>query len=254
MELDNHFALNCQHISAPGLLQDHGHRTLFLGAGIPPRVMWLFEFAMCFWNHRHVGCPALPHLLLMGEVTRHSLAFTGKGFCSLLFFPFQDPFVPRVCQRASPPSSIPVPRILSPSQASRRSCCLRGASSPPPPPGWVQGPDFHLNSRLSAEASPPSGPANKEPTVRRRDVQPALTAPLSSMRLFSPCAGARGAGLVGNRLPALGNMPLILSSPSLFPLLPLWSSRGLFELQLVFVRHRGDKISQTGLVAGDGMR
>lgn len=160
----------------------------------------------------------------------------------------------RVCQRASPPSSIPFPRILSPSQASQRSsCCFRGASSPPPP-GWVQGPDFHLNSRHSVEASPPPRRANKEPSVPGWDVQPALTSPLSSMRLFSPCAGARGAGLLGDRLPALGSMPLILSSPSLFPLLPLWSSRGLFGLQLVFVRHRGNKMSQTGLVAGDGMR
>lgn len=56
------------------------------------------------------------------------------------------------------------------------------------------------------------------------------------MRLFSPSTDARGAGLVGDRLPALGNMPLILSNPSLFLLLSLWSSRGLFELQLVFVR------------------
>lgn len=250
MELDNHFALNYQHISASGLLQDHGH--LFLGAGIPPCVVWLFEFGVCFWDHS--GCPALPHLLLMGEVTRHSLAFTGKGFCSPLSSPFQHPLVPCMPESVSPLLRPLPPRILSPSQASQRSsCCFRGASSPPPP-GWVQGPDFHLNSRHSVEASPPPRRANKEPSVPGWDVQPALTSPLSSMRLFSPCAGARGAGLLGDRLPALGSMPLILSSPSLFPLLPLWSSRGLFGLQLVFVRHRGNKMSQTGLVAGDGMR
>lgn len=78
------------------------------------------------------------------------------------------------------------------------------------------------------------------------------------MRLFSPSTAARGAGLVGDRLPAPGNMPLILSSPSLFPLLPLYGlaeaclSCSWFSCGTEVMRKGG--ISQTGVVAGDGMR
>ena len=169
--------------------------------------------------------------------------YTPKGFCSL---PFQHPLVQCVCWSVSPPPPSPFPLSFPPSEVSQHPCCCsEEASDPPPPPpsapGWVQGLDFHFNSRLSAEASPPPRQANKEPTVRGRDVQPALTSPLSSMGLFSPPAEAQGAGLVGGRLPALGNMPLILSSPSLSPLKALWSIRGLFDSQLVFMWCRGNK-------------
>lgn len=137
---------------------------------------------------------------------------------------------------------LPPPLSFPPSKVSPWPPCLGRAGHPPPfPPGWVQGPDFHFNSRLSAEASPPPRRANKEPTVRGRDVQPALTSPPSSMGLFSPSAEIPGAGLVGGRLLALGNMPLILSGPSLSPLRALWFIRGLFDSQLVFVWCRGNE-------------
>lgn len=199
---------------------------------------------MRFWDHGHVRCPALPNLLLMeqdSQAVAPSTSLTLSREAGFPLFP-QRGFVLSsssihlcsVCAGACLPLLHPLP----PSKVSQcPCCCLGGVSDPPPPspPGWVQGPDFHFNSRLSAEASPPPRPANKEPTVRGWDVQPALTSPPSSMGLFSPSAEARGAGLVGGRLLSLGNMPLILSSPSLSPLRALWSIRGLFDSQLVFV-------------------
>jgi len=121
------------------------------------------------------------------------------------------------CWSVSTPPPSPSPLSFPPSEVSQSPCCSEGASVPPPP-GWVQGPDFHFNSKLSAEASPPPRRVNKEPTVLGWDVQPALTSPPSSMGLFSPSTADRGAGLVGGRLPAPGSTPLILSSLSLSPL------------------------------------
>lgn len=137
----------------------------------------------------------------------------------------------------------PLPPYPLPHSKSPEPLLFRRIRDPPPPspPGWVQGPDFHFNSRLSAEAFPPPRRANKEPTVHRRDVQPALTSLLSSMQLFSPFTEAWGARLVGDRLLALGNTPLILSSPSLFPRRTLWSITDLFDLQLVFMWCRCNK-------------
>lgn len=40
------FALSYQHVSAPGLLQGHGHKALFLGAVTSPCVMRL----VCVWD------------------------------------------------------------------------------------------------------------------------------------------------------------------------------------------------------------
>lgn len=140
--------------------------------------------------------------------------------------PFSFPF---------PPCPFPHPK---PSQCPR---CSGGASDPSPPSGWVQVPDFHFNSKFAAEASPPPRLVNKEPTVHGQDVQPALASLPSSMSLFSLPAEARGAGLLGDRLLAPGSMPLILSSSSLSPLRALWSIRGSFDSQLVFMRYWSNK-------------
>lgn len=167
-------------------------------------------YQICF-SWRKTAKRLYPMLLFMGRL-------------DFLHFPKQVLFSPlpastcAVCvlKRVSL-SSIPFSPSFPPSEVFQCPCCSGGVDDPPPlsPPGLVQGPDFHFNSRLSAsaEASPLLRLANKEPTVHGRDVQPALTSPPSSMGLFSP-----GTGLVGVRLPAPGNTPLVLGSPSLSPL------------------------------------
>lgn len=112
------FALSYQHVSAPGLLQGHGH-SLFLGAVTSPCILWL----ICVWDvllgSWACSMPSLTRFASHGaSYTGRSLAFTSKGFCSPLFSLFQHPLVLCVCWSASPPSSIPVPSYPFPDSKS----------------------------------------------------------------------------------------------------------------------------------------
>lgn len=112
------FALSYQHVSAPGLLQGHGHKALFLGAVTSPCVLWL----ICVWDvllgSWACSMPSLTRFASHGaSYTGRSLAFTGKGFCSPLFSLFSIRLC-CVCAGARlPPPPSPCPRIFFPIQS-----------------------------------------------------------------------------------------------------------------------------------------
>lgn len=134
--------------------------ALFLAAAILHCVMWLiwvWDVVLGSW-----ACQ-MPSLSAFAS---HRASYTGRSPAKGFVLPCSPPSSIHLC-RAYAGERLPPPPSFSGSKVSQRSSsCLWGASNlPPPPPGWEQGPDFHLNSSLSAEASPPPLRANKEPTV-----------------------------------------------------------------------------------------